>query len=214
MNNGNFSSNESKKVFENTSSQHNNKQEYKGKGNLATVLVVIVLVVLAGCFFAYWLNDNVVLKETEVEEIETIIPVEEKIETESVTTELPNVIEKEVEKEQVVNSAEVKLYTDAASLEQAIGLWEPNCIPCHKADGGGGIGPNLTDDYWILGGGFDNIYNVIENGGRRGKGMVPWKDSFTPKEIALLTSYIISLNGTTPEDPIAPEGDIIWSKEM
>lgn len=214
MNNDNFSSDKSKKVFENTSSQHNGEQEYKGKGKLTTVLVVIVLVVLAGCFLAYWLNDNAVLKETEVEETEVITPVEEKIETESVTTELPSEIEKEVEKEQVVNSAEVKLYTDAASLEQAKGLWEMNCIPCHNEDGGGGICPNLTDDHWILGGGFDNIYNVIKNGGRPGKGMVSWKDFFTPKEIALVTSYVISLNGTAPEDPKAPEGDIIWSKEM
>lgn len=117
-------------------------------------------------------------------------------------------------KEDSTLSTEVKLYTDATSLTVAKEMWNTNCAVCHKADGGGGIGPNLTDDYWILGGGFENIYKVIAEGGRPGKGMVPWKTNFSPKEIALLTSYIISLNGTTPEDPIAPEGDVIWSKEM
>lgn len=109
---------------------------------------------------------------------------------------------------------DIRLYTDNKSLLEGKSLYDSDCVACHKADGGGGIGPNLTDNYWILGGGFDNIYNVITEGGRPGKGMVPWTTYFTPKEIALLTSYIISLNGTTPEDPKSPEGDIIWSKEM
>ena len=46
------------------------------------------------------------------------------------------------------------------------------------ADGGGGIGPNLTDDHWILGGGMEKVYNTISEGGRSGKGMVSWKSRF------------------------------------
>jgi cytochrome c oxidase cbb3-type subunit 3 len=37
---------------------------------------------------------------------------------------------------------------------------------CHRADGGGQIGPNLTDEYWILGGGIKNIFHTLNNGGR------------------------------------------------
>ena len=42
-----------------------------------------------------------------------------------------------------------------------------NCVACHKADGGGGIGPNLTDEYWILGGGIKNVFKTVSEGGTR-----------------------------------------------
>ncbi|MCK5677856.1 MAG: cytochrome C oxidase subunit III, partial [Flavobacteriaceae bacterium] len=73
-------------------------------------------------------------------------------------------------------------------------------------------GPNLTDDKWILGGGFKNIYTVISKGGRPGKGMIAWESTVSQKERQQLASYIISIQGTTPANPKAPEGDITWSK--
>ena len=75
-------------------------------------------------------------------------------------------------------------------------------------DGGGGIGPNLTDDYWILGGGIKNVFNTISEGGRAGKGMVAWKTNLKPSEIAQVASYVLSLHGTTPANPKDPEGEI------
>ncbi len=75
-------------------------------------------------------------------------------------------------------------------------------------DGGGGIGPNLTDDYWILGGGIRNVFKTISEGGRAGKGMVAWKTNLKPGEIAQVSSYVLGLHGTTPANPKDPEGDI------
>ena len=54
----------------------------------------------------------------------------------------------------------VTLLTDPADLNSGKALFEQNCIPCHMADGGGGIGPNLTDNHWILGGGIKNVFNT------------------------------------------------------
>ena len=35
------------------------------------------------------------------------------------------------------------------------------CAPCHRADGGGLVGPNLTDEYWIHGDKFsDNVKTI------------------------------------------------------
>jgi cytochrome c oxidase cbb3-type subunit 3 len=80
------------------------------------------------------------------------------------------------------------------------------------ADGGGGIGPNLTDQYWILGGGIKNVFNTVSEGGRDGKGMVAWKAQLKPSQIAQVSSYILSLQGTTPANPKAAEGDL-WKDE-
>ena len=83
---------------------------------------------------------------------------------------------------------------------------------CWKAGGGGGIGPNLTDDYWILGGGIKNVFHTISEGGRAGKGMIAWKTDLKPSEIAQVASYVLSLHGTHPADAKEPQGDL-WVDE-
>ena len=79
-------------------------------------------------------------------------------------------------------------------------------------DGGGAIGPNLTDEYWILGGGIKNVFHTITEGGRDGKGMVAWKGTLKPSEIQLVASYVLSLKGSNPKDPKEPEGDV-WVQD-
>lgn len=102
----------------------------------------------------------------------------------------------------------VELLTDPTDLAAGKKIFEVNCVVCHMADGGGGIGPNLTDDNWILGGGIKNVFNVISEGGRDGKGMVSWKPILKPAEMAQVASYLLTFVGTTPANPKAPEGDI------
>lgn len=102
----------------------------------------------------------------------------------------------------------VTLLTDAAALAEGKTIYTTNCAACHRADGGGQIGPNLTDDQWILGGGIKNLFHTINNGGRDGKGMIAWKGTLKPKEMQKVASYIISLKGSNPVDPKAPEGEV------
>ncbi|GGA73892.1 cytochrome c oxidase subunit III [Flavobacterium palustre] len=102
--------------------------------------------------------------------------------------------------------------TDPADLAIGKTTFETNCAACHKADGGGQIGPNLTDDHWILGGGVKNIFHTITNGGRDGKGMIAWKGTLKPKEIQKVASYILSLRGSNPKDAKEAEGDL-WAEE-
>ncbi len=102
----------------------------------------------------------------------------------------------------------VELLTEDADLAAGKSIFTINCIACHKADGGGGIGPNLTDSYWVLGGGIKNVFNTITEGGRPGKGMISWKSDLKPGEIAQVASFVLSLNGTTPADPKEPEGEL------
>lgn len=98
--------------------------------------------------------------------------------------------------------------TDGTSLAEGKKIFMTNCIACHRADAGGQIGPNLTDDHWILGGGIKNIFHTLENGGRDGKGMISWKGTLKPKDMQKVASYVLSLRGSNPKDPKAPDGEI------
>lgn len=102
--------------------------------------------------------------------------------------------------------------TDAGDLKSGKTIFETNCVACHMIDGGGGIGPNLTDDHWILGGGIKNVFKTISEGGRSGKGMIAWKAQLKPAEMAQVASYVLSFQGTTPANPKPAEGDIWVSK--
>jgi cytochrome c oxidase cbb3-type subunit 3 len=102
----------------------------------------------------------------------------------------------------------VTMLTDAGDIKAGKTIFETNCVACHKADGGGGIGPNLTDRNWILGGGIKNVFKTISEGGRDGKGMIAWKQSLKPAEMAQVASYVLKFQGTTPAEPKAAEGDI------
>jgi cytochrome c oxidase cbb3-type subunit 3 len=108
----------------------------------------------------------------------------------------------------VMDEKTVTLLTEPADLDAGKAIFETNCAACHRADGGGQIGPNLTDDQWILGGGIKNVFHTLVNGGRDGKGMIAWKGTLKPKEMQKVASYVLSLKGSNPKDPKAPEGEI------
>jgi len=110
-----------------------------------------------------------------------------------------------------VNEETVTLLTEGSGLEAGKAIYDLNCIACHAADGGGIVGPNLTDDYWIHGGGIKNVFKVIKYGVVE-KGMIAWQTQLNPNQMQEVASYIISLHGTTPAAPKQPEGEI-WVEE-
>lgn len=79
------------------------------------------------------------------------------------------------------------------------------CASCHRADGGGLIGPNLTDDYWLHGGKLTDIHKTITEG-VLAKGMPPWQKLLKPEQINAVTAYVASLHDSHPKDAKAPEG--------
>ncbi len=111
----------------------------------------------------------------------------------------------------LVDASTVELLTEASDIKAGATIYSSSCVACHMPDGGGGIGPNLTDEHWILGGGIKNVFHTISEGGRDGKGMIAWKQTLKPVEIAQVASFILSeINGKEPANPKAAEGEI-WS---
>jgi len=100
-----------------------------------------------------------------------------------------------------MNKEKVTLLTDAASIAAGKTIFLANCVACHRPDAGGQIGPNLTDDMWINGGGIKNVFNTIMEGGRDGKGMISWKATIKPSEVQKVASYVLSLQGSKPVNP-------------
>jgi len=106
-----------------------------------------------------------------------------------------------------LNEESVALLTDPPALDAGKQIFTANCVACHSADGGGLVGPNLTDDYWINGGGIKNVFKTIKYG-VVAKGMISWQSQLNPKQMQDVASYIISLHGTKPTNPKQPEGQI------
>lgn len=133
--------------------------------------------------------------------------------------ELAIVMEKaELEKENYlkkaannVNENTVTYLSDATSLESGKKIFITACAACHAADGGGTVGPNLVDDYWLHGGSLSDIFKSIKYGWPE-KGMKSWKDDYSPAQIAQISSYIKSLKGTKPGTPKEPQGELYEEK--
>ncbi len=106
-----------------------------------------------------------------------------------------------------VDENTVKLLTSENDLAEAKKIFTTVCAACHKPDGGGLVGPNLTDDYWLHGGSIKDIFKTIKYG-YPAMGMKSWKDDYSPLQIEQLASYVKSLHGTKPANPKDPQGTL------
>ena len=99
------------------------------------------------------------------------------------------------------------LVQDPQALALGRATYAANCAACHGADGGGIIGPNLTDDYWLHGGTLAQIQHTV-NEGVLAKGMPGWSKMLKPDQLSAVVAYVASLHGTTPAKPKAPQGEL------
>jgi cytochrome c oxidase cbb3-type subunit III len=96
---------------------------------------------------------------------------------------------------------------DKTFIENGKKIYLSSCSPCHKNNGEGSIGPNLTDDYWIHGGDIKSIYSTIKNGVVE-KGMIAWSSTLKPDEIRDVSYFVMSIHGTNPPGAKAPQGEL------
>lgn len=84
-------------------------------------------------------------------------------------------------------------------------VFQNHCAQCHGADGGGAVGPNLTDDFWISGNTLEAVKKSIEDGNPE-RGMPAYKNQLKDEQISALVGYIASLQGSQPQNAKAPQG--------
>ena len=106
-----------------------------------------------------------------------------------------------------ITAQTAELQTDEAVMQAGSTIFKANCAVCHANDGGGGVGPNLTDDYWIHGNDMEGVFTTISEG-VPAKGMIPWKGNLSAKQIQDVSNYVLSLVGKVSANPKEPQGEI------
>ena len=106
-----------------------------------------------------------------------------------------------------VDENTVVLVTDADQLADGKDIYEKNCVACHAVNGGGGVGPNFTDDYWIHGNSINEVFKVVKYGVPE-KGMIPWEAQLNPEQMQNVASYILNeFAGKNVEGGKEPQGE-------
>ncbi len=74
-------------------------------------------------------------------------------------------------------------------------VYSQKCASCHKADGKGLIGPNLTDNIWIHGSGSRlEVVNLVSKGVLE-KGMPAWEVLLSEEELIQVSGYVYFMRG-------------------
>ncbi|NND76639.1 MAG: c-type cytochrome [Flavobacteriales bacterium] len=105
-----------------------------------------------------------------------------------------------------VDENTVTFMTGEADLEAGRSIFMKYCKVCHTETGGGLVGPNLTDQYWITGGSMKDMFRTIKYGAARG--MKSWQDELNPIEMQQVASFIRTLEGTNPPNGKPAEGEL------
>lgn len=106
----------------------------------------------------------------------------------------------------LIDESNVTLLKEVADIDAGKVLYLEKCIACHKPDGGGNVGPNLTDEYWLHGGSIIDIFKTIKYGVTE-KGMQNWQKDLTALQMQQIASFILTLQGTNPPEAKPAQGD-------
>jgi cytochrome c oxidase cbb3-type subunit III len=106
-----------------------------------------------------------------------------------------------------IDETNVEVTTDAQALADGKITFLNTCASCHRKDGGGDIGPNLTDEYWLHGGSVKDLFTVIRHG-VQGTNMIAWEGVISPEKMKNVSSYILTMQGSNPLNPKKPQGEI------
>ncbi|TDE18372.1 c-type cytochrome [Dyadobacter psychrotolerans] len=103
--------------------------------------------------------------------------------------------------------------SDESTITQGKAIFQEKCTACHGADGGGSVGPNLTDAYWLHGDGIRDLFKVIKYGVPE-KGMISWEKQLSPTDIQKVASFVLSIKGTKPANPKEPQGELVQNANV
>ena len=107
----------------------------------------------------------------------------------------------------VIDENTVTATTEALDLADGKQTFLNTCSTCHRKDGGGDIGPNLTDEYWLHGGSIKDLFKVVEYG-VPGTNMISWEGVISHEKMRNVSSYILTLQGSNPANAKKPQGEM------
>jgi cytochrome c oxidase cbb3-type subunit 3 len=106
----------------------------------------------------------------------------------------------------ITSDSLLKLSLDATTVKEGKEVFLQSCASCHLVSGGGGIGPNLTDAFWIHGNAPDQVYLTVRNGFLP-KGMPAWGPQLGETRVRAVSAYVLTLVNTNAAGGKAPQGD-------
>ncbi|MEP4533453.1 MAG: cbb3-type cytochrome c oxidase N-terminal domain-containing protein [Cyclobacteriaceae bacterium] len=112
----------------------------------------------------------------------------------------------------LIDENSVTFVEDDAELLGGKEIFISKCAACHGQQGEGGVGPNLTDQYWIHGGDVKSIFKTIKYG-VPSKGMISWQSQLSPKEMQQVSSFIYTMEGSNPPNGKEPQGELFEREE-
>ena len=98
------------------------------------------------------------------------------------------------------------LLGDPATIAEGKAAYDQVCIPCHGIHGEGSVGPNLTDDYWIIEPTLAAVEEIIATGNLE-KGMPGWEPIIGLDRVRQIVAYIVSIQGSDPPNAREPQGE-------
>lgn len=104
-----------------------------------------------------------------------------------------------------VDETTATLMTDSKDLSAGKTIFNANCASCHKENGEGEVGPNLTDKYWIYGYDIKEVFGTINNGTTAG--MPAHSDKLNPIQVQQVASYVLSMPEAKGQR--GPDGEIV-----
>jgi cytochrome c oxidase cbb3-type subunit 3 len=86
-----------------------------------------------------------------------------------------------------------------------------NCAGCHSPNGGGAMGPPLSDEEWVYGVEPEKIFATISGG--RPNGMPAFGGKLSNQQIWQLVAYVRTLSGLQRKDVKPSRSDAMTEKE-
>ncbi len=94
------------------------------------------------------------------------------------------------------------LMADEDLMKSQESVWQVRCVACHLGDGRGLVGPNMTDDAYINVKKIEDIVTLVTDG-VIAKGMLPFANQLSEREIIMISAYAASLRGKALDPSIA-----------
>lgn len=95
---------------------------------------------------------------------------------------------------------------DEAFIAAGKETYSQMCVPCHGDHGQGSVGPNLTDDFWIIEPSLSAMEHIIANGNLE-KGMPAWEPVVGPDKVKQLVVFVRSMRSQNVADGKEPQGN-------